>query len=218
VAPQMRLKFSDHMSGLTIAKARFSDDWKVLVNALEGISDHDLIAEFSCKSEKAREQGKSPPVGLQSIVNSLIRSRLEPTQWEPERRIFSDPEGRYKSSSWRLDFATKDLALEVAFNNGGSTGWNLLKPMLACHELNAVPKDNNWQLGVVVFATEQLKSAGNMDSTVHTFERVSEMLRPLALFLNRPLCLIGLQTEGTFLIHRPKGKSSSIVLTDDDRQ
>ena len=134
----------------------------------------------------------------------MIKDGLERKNWISESAIFNDP--NYQQTKWRLDFAKKLFSVEVAFNHGEATAWNLLKPVLAS-ELNHVSKDAQTQIGVVIMANQGMKDAGGFDSAVGTYEKAIRYLAPLQNQLTVPMILIGLKAPGTFnVVHTGKPK------------
>jgi len=106
---------------------------------------------------------------------------------------------------FRLDFAKEAVSIEVAFNHGEAAAWNLLKPVLAS-ELNHVRKAIQTQAGIIITATEGMKSAGGFDSAVGTYEKYVEYLRPLNDILSVPLAIIGLEAPRGFkVVHLLEG-------------
>ena len=99
-----------------------------------------------------------------------------------------------------IGFAKKNISLEVAFNHGEAIAWNLLKPVLAS-ELNHVQKEAQTSLGVVIMATEDMKSAGGFDSAVGTYEKAIRYLKPLQNQLSCPMVLIGLKAPEHFVLN-----------------
>ena len=108
------------------------------------------------------KRGKS----LSTSINHLIKIRLEEKGWKSESKIFKS--GSYKHP-WRLDFTKGKFSVEVAFNHGEATAWNLMKPVIAS-EINHVDKEIQTEIGIVVFATSEMKRSGGFDGTVKTFE------------------------------------------------
>ena len=127
----------------------------------------------------------------------LLHDRFEAKGWTPESAIFNDPD--YLQARWRLDFAKKNISIEVAFNHGEAIAWNLMKPVLAS-ELNHVEKEVQTRLGVVIMATETMKAAGGFDSAVGTYEKAIRYLKPLQNQLSCPMILIGLNAPESFRV------------------
>jgi hypothetical protein len=173
----------------------FRADWEEFQNVLKYISDTNLSAHF-----KAKYQGKQK--SLAHTINDLIRERLVADGWTKEPPIFKDKELR-KEKTWRLDFAKNDICVEVAFNHGEATAWNLFKPVLSS-ELNHVEKAIQTKGGIVVFVTEEMKVAGGFDGAVMTFERVRSHLRAFHNLIPVPLMIIGLKAPKSFLITQLK--------------
>jgi len=189
-----------HRHGLTLFNAEepFATLWTEIVNAIDSISDEDIVTEF----ERSTRISKS----LSAVINRLLHQRLTSDGWADESPIFADAtyltgeKGRF-----RLDFAKDVVSVEVAFNHGEAAAWNLLKPVLAS-ELNHVQKAIQTQAGVIITATEEMKSAGGFDSAVGTYEKYVQYLRPLNNVLTVPLAVIGLRAPQTFrVVHFKEG-------------
>jgi hypothetical protein len=215
-----------HRNGLELAEnnLEYRELWDSLTRAVRSISDQDLIENFREKYEGRR-------MSISWSINDLLRERLEMEGWEKEPRIFGEPgySERKIDKKWRLDFAksirpnderalesnlepTPGIALEVAFNNDGSTAWNLTKPLLAS-ELNHVKKDIQTGLGVVISATEELKRQGGFDSTIGTYDDFLMHLRAMRNILVAPIIIIGLQPLDTFTVRVEKldGKNVGFI-------
>lgn len=161
-------------------------------DTLDEIDDRMVIDEFVCGRRRAKS--------ISQALNRLIKAGLTARGWKPESFIFADE--RYADSSkgiWRLDFAKEPLCVEVAFNHRSDIAWNLIKPTLAS-ELNHVRKAVQTGGGMVIAATEELKSAGGFDSAVGTYEDYVQYLRPLSQILTAPLLIVGLLPPETFRI------------------
>jgi len=169
-------------------------EWEEIKFAIERISDDQLRDEFEARTVN---KGKS----ISIVINTLIHNNLTSNGWVSEVPIFHDPlyGGQREKGRWRLDFAKKDISVEVAFNHGEATSWNLLKPVLAS-ELNHVEKAIQTKIGVMIFATEKMKQAGGFDGAVGTYEKAITYLKPLNNLLSVPIMLIGLLPPKTFKI------------------
>jgi len=173
----------------------FSSDFKEIIDVLESITDHDLIAEF--KKEKAR---KSSTKSLASSINSIIKARLEVKNWLAEAGLFKEPPYTRKNASrWRLDFAKNNISVEVAFNHQEATAHNILKPVLAS-ELNHVKKEVQTKMGVIIVATKEMKKAGNFDGAIGTYESFQEYFKPYNNIITTPIVLIGIKAPSSFII------------------
>ena len=186
----MEYKLESHRFGVAIAAEKeYASEWNEIVQSLQSISDEEIKEKHTNKCYKRKSISKA--------INLLIHERLESLGWKPESSIFNDP--NYTQARWRLDFAKKNISLEVAFNHGEAIAWNLLKPVLAS-ELNHVQKEAQTSLGVVIMATEEMKSAGGFDSAVGTYEKAIRYLEPLQNQLSCPMVLIGLKAPRTFRV------------------
>lgn len=209
----MFFEVHSHRNALVIAENEpgYIELWGSFKDSILSITENDVAEHFSENHEgKAKSVSKS--------INSLIRERLTANGWVSEPRIFGEPgySDSKRDKKWRLDFAksagthehfeleqnlepTPGISVEVAFNNDGSTAWNLIKPVLA-GELNHVRKETQTGMGVIVTATEQLKREGGFDSTVGTFDDFNMHLRPLRNLLTIPMIIVGLQPFDSFEI------------------
>lgn len=187
--------------------------WAEISAAIEAIDDEMLMKHFQDNYE-SKGKGKS----ISYTINSLLKEQLTARGWASESRIFGEKNYSEdkKDKKWRLDFAksvsngdpdeinrslepTVGIAIEVAFNNDGSTAWNLIKPVLA-GELNHVKKETQAGVGVIITATEALKRAGGFDNAVGTFDDFLLHLRPMRNILTVPLLIVGLQPMDGFKI------------------
>lgn len=197
-----------HRHGITIAEEEFGDDWNELQEVLHNITDEDLRNHYASSSNR---------MSLSAAINNLIKERLVDKGWLSEAPIFNDPDYRNRrETKWRLDFAKNDISIEVAFNHGEAIAWNLLKPVLAS-ELNHVEKDIQTKIGIVILATEEMKSAGAFDSAVGTYEKVLRYMKPLNNVLTVPMIIIGLKSPETFKVEKvreTRGNVGRIILLD----
>lgn len=206
--PAMKFKAMSHRNGeVLLSQPEFLTEWEEFKDAIRGISDEDMIRTFK-KDYEGRQKS------LAHTVNALIRDRLTDAMWEQEVPIFGDPdfeEGQLKR--WRLDFAKRFICVEVAFNHGEATAWNLFKPVLSS-ELNHVKKAIQTKAGIVVFATEAMKVNGGFDGAVMTYERIGSYLRAFHNLITTPLVIVGLEAPSTFRIQQyiERGKKRGRVV------
>jgi hypothetical protein len=187
--------------------------WSEISSAISSIDDDMLKSHFQ-ENYEFKGKGKS----ISYTINALLKAQLKDRNWKDESRIFGEKNysENKRDKKWRLDFAKSvsngdpdeinrslepnvGIAIEVAFNNDGSTAWNLIKPVLA-GELNHVKKETQAGVGVIITATEALKDAGGFDSTVGTFDDFLLHLRPMRNILTVPLLIVGLQPMDSFRI------------------
>ena len=167
--------------------------WEDITEVIESITDQDLIRKY----EELGRQGKK---SLSEPINQLIDERLVERGWNRQSPIFND--SRYQSekgTKWTLDFSKDLIAVEVAFNHGGNTAWNLMKPVLSS-QLNHVRKAIQTNAGVVITATNDLRIKGNFDNAVGTYEKFKDYLLPFYNIINVPLMIIGLEGPESFHI------------------
>lgn len=181
-------------SGVILAEDQFVNQINEILEIIDSITDQDLIEKH--ESYGLTDRSKMPK-SLSVTINELLKERFIQYKWHPESNIFQDSE--YQGENWRLDFAKQDISVEVAFNHSSVIAWNLIKPVLAS-ELNHVQKAIQTQVGVIITATQNLKSAGGFDSAIGTYEKFLDYLPPLRNMLTVPLFIIGLEAPETFKI------------------
>jgi len=207
----MKYKLHSHRHALSvITEPQFQDDWKGFCNVLNNITDEMLIAEFEKFNEEKNAtsvEGKSKrkAMSISRAINALIDQGLTQAGWTRQSPIFGD--SNFRDKRWTLDFAKTSpldksrgsFSVEVAFNNAGSMAWNLIKPVLAS-ELNHVAKAIQTEVGIVVFATEDLKDKGCFDATVGTFELAQDYLASMRGIVVTPMILVGLEAPESFTV------------------
>jgi hypothetical protein len=191
---------------VVLQQAEFSRQYNDVLDAIASLTDERLIEEFEAKKDSCINAGKNWPKSLSDTINKLLDVELGDREgWGRQSAIFQD--GRYGdeiNEQWTLDFASKDISVEVAFNNAGSTAWNLIKPVLAS-ELNHVTKSVQTKIGIVIVATQALKKAGGFDSAIGTYESFcNTYLRAMQNILTVPILIIGLQPPKSFRIVQTK--------------
>ena len=173
----------------------FIDEYNEIKDVIDGISDDNLKERF--RKEKAkRETAKS----LSTSINDAIKEGLKEKDWNAESAIFKEKEYEKSKSYWRLDFAKRNISIEVAFNHQEAAAHNIMKPVLAC-ELNHVDKAIQTKMGIIICATDNLKKQGGFDSTVGTFEKYISFMRPFRSYVTIPLLIIGLESPDSFVIY-----------------
>jgi len=187
----------------------FEEQFSEVVHAIDSVSDNDLI-------ERHRSYGlineEKTPKSLSKAINELLKERLELLEWNPESGIFQD--NLYQGDTWRLDFAKDDISIEVGFNHSSVIAWNMIKPVLAS-ELNHVQKAIQTKIGIIITATNAMKTAGGFDGAIGTYEKYLDYLPPLRSLLTTPLLIIGLEPPTSFRIEQlqlaPRKKIGRII-------
>jgi len=175
---------------------RFSGLWAELQNVLTSISDTELMTYYNNDHRTSKKS-------LSDSINKIIDDRLVSLGWNRQSPIFNDtiyrPRGNIRW--WTLDFAKDTLAVEVAFNHGEATAWNLIKPVLSS-ELNHVQKAIQTDGGVIITATDRLKVAGNLDGAAGSYEKFLQYLDPFRNILTVPMMIVGLEPPNSFVINK----------------
>lgn len=204
----MEFRIFSHRYASTILnnESEFEDTWNEIVQCIESITDELIINTFQTKFTNNKS--------LSTTINYLLHEEFLRLGWYPESPIFQNPE--FNTQTWRLDFAKKNISIEVGFNHASVIAWNLLKPVIA-GELNHVQKAIQTKIGVVICATESLRRSGGFDNSIGTFEKYISHLIPLQSQLSIPTLIIGLESPQTFKIEHfpnptnPRSKLGRVV-------
>jgi hypothetical protein len=180
-----------------------------LYEILESITEEDMITTHESFGKKDVER---TPKSISVAINKLLKDRFTELDWSPESAIFQD--SNYRGDTWRLDFAKKDISIEVGFNHSSVIAWNLIKPVLAS-ELNHVEKAIQTQIGVIITVTQEMQAKGGFDSAIGVYEKYLDFLKPLRNLLTSPLLIIGIDAPDTFEIkveqYAPRKKIGVVV-------
>ena len=203
---EYRLESYRHAVEVLNSVPEYKEVWLEIQAALDGISDEDIIELQVRKYTKQKSISKA--------LNKLIEERMTDLGWNSESPIFSSPELNFnqdtgrKDGVWRLDFAKECISVEVSFNHGEAIAWNLVKPVIA-GEVNHVEKAIETKIGVVICATQDMKSSCGFDGSVGHFEKILKYMLPLRSMLTIPIVIVGLEAPKTFdieVIQTDKGK------------
>ncbi|MDX1699017.1 MAG: hypothetical protein R3250_00295 [Melioribacteraceae bacterium] len=202
--------YSFRHAEVLLREPEFNEQGEELLNIISNLSEDEII-------EKHRRYGiqniEKTPKSVSSAINALLKERLVQADWSIESPIFQDP--LYSENTWRLDFAKKDISIEVAFNHSTVIAWNLIKPVLAS-ELNHVQKAIQTRIGIIITVTEDMKRKGGFDGAIGTYEQFQKYLPTFQNLLPTPILLIGLRSPETFEIevvqHAPRKKIGIIKM------
>jgi len=200
----MKYVLNQHRHGLTVANdGIYKKDFEEFLSVITDITEQDLIDEFNKTTTDRNNSNRVLPKSISDAINKLIDERLTQKAWSRQSRIFGDK--RFKDMRWTLDFAKQTdglgtFCVEVVFNNAGSLGWNLLKPVLAC-EQNHVEKAIETKIGIIVLATKEMKATCGFDNAIATFEDTPLYLSAMSNIISAtPIVIIGLSAPETFRI------------------
>lgn len=207
------MKFAHHSfrhAEVILNEPEFIDQFHELISIIDGISEKEIIERHQSFGELNEER---TPKSLSIAINQLLKERFIEKTWSAESAIFQDKE--YIGDTWRLDFAKRDISVEVAFNHSSVIAWNLIKPVLAS-ELNHVDKAIQTKIGVLITVTHEMKFRGGFDGAIGTYEKYLDYLKPLQNLLTVPLLIIGLEAPESFYIEqiqlRPRKKVGRVRL------
>lgn len=136
-------------SGVILNEPEFIEEFTEIIDVISAITEKQLITKHESYGAVNIE---NTPKSLSKAINDLFKEGLVSKGWMAESGIFQDPD--YQGDTWRLDFAKKDISIEVGFNHSSVIAWNLTKPVLAS-ELNHVQKAIQTKIGVIITATEE---------------------------------------------------------------
>jgi hypothetical protein len=201
---EYRLESYRHAVEVLNSIPEYKKVWLEVQAALDGISDEDII--------ELQERKFSKQMSISKTLNLLIKERMEDLEWDSESPIFSSPELNFsldkrgykrKSGVWRLDFAKESISVEVSFNHGEAIAWNLVKPVIAS-EVNHVEKAIETKIGVIICATQDMKTSCGFDGAVGHYEKILQYMLPLRNMLTIPIVIVGLEAPKTFYIEVKK--------------
>jgi hypothetical protein len=183
--------------------------WTELISELEKIERADVmelqVEHFlDWKNRGTVTTPKVPPVGAQSTINKLIRTKLVNLNFESQIYVFKGRkltanERKASNSSeeasvpyWSMDFKKDRVGVEISFNNAGALAQNLLR-LSVMSESKLLDRSDQIKLGVLVVATEELRLWGGMDDTVITLEQVRKILPHITFSIPTPIAIVGMK-------------------------
>lgn len=192
-----------------LSEPDFITQFEEIKSVLNNITDDDIINQHKSYGEIDES---AIPKSISKAINYLLKEKFEKLSWNSESGIFQD--SNYEGDTWRLDFAKDNISMEVAFNHSTVIAWNLIKPVLAS-ELNHVQKAIQTKVGIIITATNEMKSKGGFDGAIGTFEKFLDYLAPMQNILTVPLLIIGLEKPDTFKIEHfqlaPRKKIGRVI-------
>lgn len=174
-------------------------EWSDLRTAITGISRQDVIA-----TQEQIATRKKRPRGAQQAMNSIFKSRLPDPPWNHERKLFQEGESdrRGPIAKWAMDFVARGnappgaderdfgLGVEVSFNHYEAMAWTLVRLDIASERY--VQESARIDVGVAIYPSTDLKSWGNMDSSVGTFDQACRWIQIMRPVIPLPLAIVGL--------------------------
>lgn len=192
--------FSFRHADLVLSGTDYAPYFSEIAEAIQSVTDAQIISHFEAMPRQAKSISQS--------INHLLKEEFKARGWHYEAPIFQDAE--FQEAAWYLDFSKGPISIEVAFNHGEATAWNLIKPVLAS-EVNHVKKRHPTEIGVVICATDEMLVAGNFDGAVGGFEKIKTYFVPLQNLLTAPILLVGLEAPKTFAIENEAIRSGNSV-------
>ena len=167
--------------------------WHELEEVLHSIeAEHVLKAQNDIVSEPAGKYNvrqRKAPAGAQAAINKLFKDRLVLRHWKTEPVLFPADEGL---GEWKMDFLKDKIGVEVSFNHAEAIAWTFTRVTLA-GESTEVIKGSQIEVAVAIYATQELKKWGKMDSAVGPYERAKLWLTKMRPVKPIPILLVGLK-------------------------
>jgi hypothetical protein len=166
-----------------------NEEWVKVQEALKNFTRADIEESKLVDLLEWREGfKKSPRVGGQPLINTLIDEKFKALGWEAQIHVLPV---EFRDAYWTMDFRKNDIGIEVSFNNAGALAQNLLR-LSVMSESNFRAKEDQIRLGILITATEKLKKWSNMDSSVITYESVNRIMPLINLNIPTPIVLVGI--------------------------
>lgn len=198
--------------------------FKEICAALDAIDIEDVQRkrqELQAKeaARAAGEGSKPQKIGVQKILNRLLRERLSTLEepWTSEVRLFDEDKESGKGL-WTMDFrkafGPDAVGVEITFNHAEALAWTPVRLDLA-HEADGVRPEAVIMAGIIVIGKDSMKKhkvprmidgrhattkGGKpryqtvylMDGAVGTFERFLTVLPKMRNYVKVPLLVFGL--------------------------
>jgi hypothetical protein len=177
--------------------------WIEIQKVLSSITRKDVITKQLSNFEDWKVEKKNPatgkpvnpPVGGQSVLNSVIADKISNIDgWNQQIYVLNQSNQvaeKDRVPYWTMDFRKNRIGLEVSFNNAGVFAQNLLR-LSVMSESKFLAPEEMIKLGVLVVSMKSLKKWGKMDSTVITFDQVETILPHITFSIPTPIVIIGL--------------------------
>jgi hypothetical protein len=155
---------------------------------------HEFLALASTISAEQVERTQvevlgGAPVGAQRAINVLFESLLSAEKgWSHQVPVYRPQNGL---PDRKMDFWKDFLGIEIAFNNDSYLERIVLR-LNAANATDPTLLQYEVAVGVVVVASQALKSWGSMDPSVTTFEGARRTIGLMQPSFSVPLMLVGL--------------------------
>jgi hypothetical protein len=154
-----------------------------------------LASTISLAQIEGAQQGfATPAVGAQKATNAMFASLITgPKSWVAQAAVWKPGMGL---PDRKMDFWKDELGIEIAFNNDSYLERIVLR-LNAANTGSPELVEHPVAVGVVVVASQALKSWGSMDPSVSTFQGAAKTIELIVPSFSVPLALVGLFPDET---------------------
>ena len=180
--------------------------WIDIQSVITSISRKDVVTKQlenfrDWKAQKinpATGKPVTPPVGGQSVINSVISDKFKvKSDWAEQIYVLNQSNQVNESERvpyWTMDFRKNMIGVEISFNNAGVFAQNLLR-LSVMSESKFLEASQMIKIGVLVVSTKSLKKWGKMDSTVITLDQVETILPHITFSIPTPIVILGINNS-----------------------
>lgn len=179
----MERRLYDFRNALALLKTR-EEHFAELMGVIDRLDAESIVA----RQESLARLGRRPRGG-QRAINALFRDEFTSLGWISEPALFPADDASLRG--WKMDFYKGGIGVEIAFNHAEAIPWIFTRLNIA-GESTHVKREHHVEVGVAMFATENLKSWARMDAAVGTFEIAQVWLDEMRPILPVPILVIGL--------------------------
>ena len=192
----MKVQTESHLHGETIVEHAFPTEYDELLEAVAGLKPVLRKAEPftptgrppTPKRHKRQIRGQRKfallPVD-QNGMNVELEDKLRPFGWERQPFASAAATGRL-DTALKGDFAKNRVFVEVEFGNSASMYRDLFKFQIAS-------RSHVGEVAALIVATDRL--ARFFDSGITTFEQVHSLLPYMAIGIQMPIWIVGIEPE-----------------------
>ena len=108
----MDYTYKEHKDAYHLLTTRYSQQFAEVINVINKTSDEDIKKVFTERRNIAERANQKKDKSLSDTINQIFKNSFKNYGWIDEPNIFNA--SGYRKKNWRLDFAKKDISIEVA--------------------------------------------------------------------------------------------------------